>query len=475
MKRKVLCTLVGLAVFFSYAIDAETRQNKGTKPVSQDKLRVIILTDIGGDPDDEESMVRFLTYCNEFDVEGLIATDRCPRDERPQVLPGKIIERVKAYGQIRDNLLLHAQGYPTVEYLLARVKAGNWDPGKRKWLPKVGRTSYISLEARIGPDKGSEASNWIIEVVDRPDKRPVLICIWGGSSDLAQALWQVRKTRSFAEVVKFVSKIRVYAIVDQDTTAAWIRDNFPDIHYIRTRYPYGAHQGMYKEGETSLYNEKWVKKNVLNGHGPLGKLYSRRPWRLPYAEGDTSSILYLIPTGLGNQFRPWLGCWGGRFQKLGPRPFFLDAEDHNPNSWDAGARRHWAVARWRRAFQNDFEARMDWCVKPFDQANHNPIAALNGEVSKKIVERTAKHGAKVKLNADGSSDPDGDKLSYRWFVYKEAGDYPNEITIENADAKEATVLIPDDAIGREIHVILEVTDNGKPVLYSYRRVIFRVK
>lgn len=153
----------------------------------------------------------------------------------------------------------------------------------------------------------------------------------------------------------------------------------------------------------------------------------------------------------------------------------MDAEDHNPNSWDAGARRHWAVARWRRAFQNDFEARMDWCVKPFDQANHNPIAALNGEVSKKIVELTAKPGAKVKLSADGSSDPDGNQLSYRWFAYKEAGDYPNEIAIENANAKEAAVLIPDDSVGREIHVILEITDNGKPVLYSYRRVILKVR
>ena len=105
---------------------------------------------------------------------------------------------------------------------------------------------------------------------------------------MAQALWEVRKTRSLAEVVKFVSKIQVYVIVDQDTTAAWIRDNFPDIHYVRTRYP-------------------------------------------------------------------------------------------------------------------------------------------------------------------------------------------NEITIENANAIEATVLIPDDAVGREIHVILEVTDDGKPVLYSYRRVIFKVK
>src|SRR5207249_9008892 len=37
------------------------------------KLRVIIETDAGGDPDDEQSLVRFLLYTNEWDVEGIIA------------------------------------------------------------------------------------------------------------------------------------------------------------------------------------------------------------------------------------------------------------------------------------------------------------------------------------------------------------------------------------------------------------------
>ena len=39
-----------------------------------DKTRIIILTDIEADPDDTQSLIRFLTYSNQFDVEGLIAT-----------------------------------------------------------------------------------------------------------------------------------------------------------------------------------------------------------------------------------------------------------------------------------------------------------------------------------------------------------------------------------------------------------------
>lgn len=69
-------------------------------------------------------MVRFLLYSNEFDVEGLIATGRVVRDERPILLPELIKERISAYGEIRDNLLLHESGYPTVQYLMDRVKTG---------------------------------------------------------------------------------------------------------------------------------------------------------------------------------------------------------------------------------------------------------------------------------------------------------------------------------------------------------------
>ena len=38
------------------------------------KQRVLVLTDIANEPDDQMSMVRFLVYSNGFDVEGLVAT-----------------------------------------------------------------------------------------------------------------------------------------------------------------------------------------------------------------------------------------------------------------------------------------------------------------------------------------------------------------------------------------------------------------
>jgi len=88
---------------------------------------------------------------------------------------------------------------------------------------------------------------------------------------------------------------------------------------------------------------------------------------------------------------------------------------------------------------------------------------------------TVKSGQTVQLSAVGTSDPDGDKLSCRWFVYREAGDYNGTISIQNSNAKEASFTAPDVTRAGNIHVILEVKDDGEPNLYSYRRIIVSVE
>ena len=63
-----------------------------------DKPRVIVLTDISNEPDDEQSLVRFLVYANEFEVEGLIATTSVWLKDK--VRPDKIGERIGALSLI---------------------------------------------------------------------------------------------------------------------------------------------------------------------------------------------------------------------------------------------------------------------------------------------------------------------------------------------------------------------------------------
>ncbi|MGH9630223.1 MAG: nucleoside hydrolase-like domain-containing protein [Bryobacteraceae bacterium] len=441
------------------------------------KPRLIILTDIGGDPDDQQSMVRLMTYSNEFDIEGLIASASGTPGElkRSIVQPQLIRQIVEAYGKVRPNLIRHAEGYPPIDRLLGIIKSGN---------PNRGVPS-------IGAEHDTEGSNWIISVVDRADPRPVNVAIWGGPTELAQALWRVRNDRSESGLKKFVSRLRVHAIGHQDDSGPWILENFPGLFYILSaadpldvsgRPQKGidrrasVYRGMYLGGDESLTSKEWIDTHVRNGHGPLGALYPPKTWTAPnphsaLKEGDTPSWFYFLQAGLSDSAHPEWGGWGGRFRLVKNR-YYNDAKDTFDGTTDARS----TVSRWRKAFQNDFQARMDWCASARrNDANHNPIAVLNGDKSKRIVRLTVKPGAQVRLSAAGSQDPDGHKLRYRWFVYPEAGDWDGRLDLEGADSQVASFEAPSLSEPRTLHIILEIVDDGTPSLFSYRRAVVRVE
>jgi hypothetical protein len=457
----------------------------GTSPGAEEvrfeaisKPRVLVLTDITNEPDDEESMVRFLVYSNEYDVEGLIATTSVWL--RNKIRPDKIRERVDAYDQVRANLLKHAPGYPPAEQLRSAIKSG---------LPEFGMKG-------VGPGKESEGSRHIIEVLDRPDDRPVWISVWGGANCLAQALWDVKNARSEAELDAFVARLRVYTISDQDDAGRWIRATFPRLFYIVTpssvdhrEYYHATWTGIsgdrhYQNGpmhKFDLVDNPWLELNIIKGHGPLGALYPKLAYIM---EGDTPSFLGLIDNGLGWAVSPSYGGWGGRYV-LHPcygeaRPIWTNVDDARDTvTADNGTTCTSAQAtiwRWREAYQHDFAARMDWCVADLRaKANHNPVAVLAGDTSKAVAHLAVQPGQAVALDASGSHDPDGDEISCRWFVYKEAGSYRGDVEIEKDVSVAAQLSAPQVDRPQTVHVILEVKDSGSPPLFSYRRMILNVR
>ena len=105
-------------------------------------------------------------------------------------------------------------------------------------------------------------------------------------------------------------------------------------------------------------------------------------------------------------------------------------------------RDHLALAS---AYQNDFVARMDWTIKPYREANHPPVPKLGHPA-----ELTARAGERVDLSAEGSTDPDGDALSYEWFCYAEAGTLGissqrsgQPLEIKGFDQPKAWFTVPD--------------------------------
>ena len=88
---------------------------------------------------------------------------------------------------------------------------------------------------------------------------------------------------------------------------------------------------------------------------------------------------------------------------------------------------------------------------------------------------TVKSGEIVNLSAEGSTDPDGDQLTYQWIYYREPGSFLGIIKIENETNQKMHFTAPKVNKAETLHIILNVRDTGKPELTRYQRIIVTVE
>ncbi len=423
----------------------------------ESRLRIIIETDAGGDPDDEQSLVRFLVYANEFDVEGIIAN-------RPEARLGEnvnpvrdglgiVLAQVRAYGQCHANLVRHDPRYPTGEQLLARTVAG-----------------YDNVEDGV---------NLVIRAVDSPDPRPVWFCNWGtdrgsGESCLKRALDRVRSERGAEGYARFKNRVRLSSADKFGDHTGAIAPPFP-LWVDTFRPPLDGKRWYHRfSALTARAGGFDIERDVRTGHGPLGALYPTNTG-MPQKEGDTMSFLYILPTGMNDPNEPMWGSWAGRYgpnEECPDKPYFWANQSDN---WQGTVSRDNTLARWAVALQNDFRARMDWCVADeYSKANHAPVAVLNGDCSRDILHMRARPCETVQLSAQGSTDPDGNSLKTTWFVYPEAGTHTSGAWLES-QAATTQFVAPLVNQPSTIHVILQIEDNGTPSLFAFRRAVVSVE
>lgn len=255
------------------------------------RLRLLIETDAGGDPDDEQSLVRFLLYANEWDVEGIVAN-------RPNARPGENLnpERtglgivralVQAYGRCWTNLVTHDSRYPEPGVLMSRTVAGY--------------------------DDTNDAVNLILRAVDSPDPRPLWYSDWGSdrgaaTNNLRRTLDRVLRERGPAGYARFKNRLRLasYDKFAEHTATEpgwtlWINTWQPELNRQRWYHRFSA--------LTSTAGGFGLSRDVLTGHGPLGALYPTNT-SPRQKEGDSASFLYLVPTGMNDPSEPNWGSWG---------------------------------------------------------------------------------------------------------------------------------------------------------------------
>lgn len=496
----------------------------------QTRPRIVITAD--PELDDNNSLIRFLLYSSDVEIEGLIyassgfhwkgdgkgttwfvpgreynrfGLNLCPCTSWRWSEDEKFIhDAVDAYAQVYPNLKIHNPRYPEPDQLKSKIRWGN-----------------IEFDGDISKESpGSELIKSLI-LDDKPGQ--LYITAWGGQSTIARALksiqedfemtaeWEAIKAKVYRKVVLLPSG-------DQDDThATYIQPHWPDLDYRQFRggpnYGYGAQLRATKQD--SLYlTPAWMSEHVSR-RGPLGALY--RVWgdgkqmvkgdildyfglsgytndqlrQMGYAvwmpvqakgswlgEGDNPTFMNMLDNGLRAYEQGSYGGWGGRQMSPGEGNLFAPLNDTSQQAMvnaisalnNSGNSAHHPAKNYFQASQHDFATRLRWSITPeYKQANHEPLVRVSGPLN-----ITAAPGAKLRLNGV-VSDPDGQPVTVKWWHYA-VGTYPREVTITNSDALQAEVHIPADATpGQTIHIILEGTDQGTPALTRYQRVIITVK
>ncbi|KAL4886529.1 hypothetical protein BJY04DRAFT_204773 [Aspergillus karnatakaensis] len=409
--------------------------------VCRTKPRVFIISDISNEPDDAESLVRYLLYSNDFDTRGLVACTSTWM--KRAVHPEDMLKIINAYDQVVSNLNHHVHPenqYSPGQTFIDMLRTGPALYGKEALNPDV----PLSDGAKLLIDRVSEST------------QPIWILCWGGTNVLAQALAHVSTTLTAAEHRTFRAKLRVYAISDQDNTGALIRHKYPDIFYITSIHGWNQYGNALWTGisgdkfygfdaggpDSTLISHAWIRENIQLGI--LGK------------------------NGLGDPEHPEWGSWGGRYLPL----------DSSPGS-----------------IFNQYHDATDRLSPEIKDANHAPLVDVNGSgFGPEPLFLDVPSGSVIELDASRSYDPDGDELAFNWFHYKDVTAtqwiIDDEVgTVEFEDLSETSgrvvrARLPGkcsvhDSVGlavpqgQVLHLVLEVTDSGTPAMTVYKRVVLR--
>jgi hypothetical protein len=494
------------------------------------KPRIIITAD--PELDDNNSLIRFLLYSSDLQIEGLIyassgfhwkgdgtgkkwfvpgreyarfGLDTCPCESWRWSKNERFIHNaVEAYEKVYPNLKVHNPDYPSPDQLKSKIRYGN-----------------IEFDGDISKDSpGSDLIRSLI-MDDKPGH--LFITAWGGQSTIARALKSIQDQYEFTNEWeslkrKISGKVVLLPSGDQDDTyATYIKPNWPEIDYRQFKggpnYGYGAQLGA-KQQDSVYLTSSWMKANVTD-RGPLGALY--RVWgdgkqmvkgdimdyfgmtgytneelrKMGYAvwmpvqvkgswlgEGDDFTFMNMLGNGLRAYEDGSYGGWGGfqeysagfSFQLNDTSSQAMAAALSSMNNQRNKSQKELAYPDFFPSAQNDFAARLKWSVTAkYADANHEPVAEIEGPLN-----IMASAGQKIRLNGN-AADPDGNAVSIKWWQFQ-TGSYPDKVVISKPDSAQTEILIPADAkAGQTIHLILEAMDNGTPALNTYKRIIINVK
>ncbi len=324
-----------------------------SEPTPQATYRVLVCTDLGGDPDDIQSLYRLIHYSDILRFEGIISTPG------PNSVPSA--DLVAHWVQRVDVDHLRARGHAALMAeadILATIRQGHTKP-----RPPA-------------PGAATKGSQWIIHRANAPDphNRPLWVLCWGSLTDVAQAL---HDDPGIAEQIRLyaigstntqndpASRDFVYRFMEQRCPRLWWIEN--GVMPPRSRDTFrGVYLGGDQGGEWN--NRQFILRNI-RGRGTThgGKFTTRCGDAFPVSggadeilkESDSASLLYLLSPalgGVGNVDDPAQESWGGQFRAPAPDRF---PNYHTDLDLPAPACQN-TIAKWRAAFLANWKGRWQW-------------------------------------------------------------------------------------------------------------------
>jgi hypothetical protein len=263
--------------------------------------------------------------------------------------------------------------------------------------------------------------------------------------------------------------------------ADWTREN------VSSQGPLGAHYRVWGDGKQMVTGDPFDYFGIAGHTAADLRAMGYVVWLPPrpkgefLGEGDSFTFLNLIGNGLGAYRDETPGGWAGRVA-VNP-PSAGAPSDSAATSFDAflpsleglgpdgpSTRPPSPQPNFTPAAQHEFAARMRWSVTPtYAGANHEPIVALRG--SARV---SARPGETVRVEAT-TADPDGNEVGVRWWRWKDVDTYPGDVSLSDPTARTMRLQVPHDAQqGQSIQLVLEATDDGRPPLTRYQRVVVSV-
>jgi len=334
------------------------QQGETAQETTSKTYDILVDTDLGGDPDDIQSLYRLIHYSDILKVKGIVSTPCTnlgghPWDTLPHVpLIQEWIQRVDV-DQLREN------GYTDLmpeSELLSLVKKGRQDTGTPS------------------PETSTEGSDWIIQQAKNySPEDPLWVLVWGSITTVAQALHDAPEIAPNLRLYSIASTNTMHDTASREYVYQFMQDDYPEMWWIENgllpRGSRGTFRGVYQSGDQSgewAFTE-FIPANI-RGHGSdhdglfaekCGDAFPTANWpKNSLKEGDSPTMLYLVSPvlgGVGDVDDPTQESWGGQFYRPYPEQFPNYYTDLDTTAEACQA----TIGKWRRTFLEDWKKRWD--------------------------------------------------------------------------------------------------------------------